>query len=119
MNSSMRTSDMESKPAATRSVSGLTLTSGANTSRFRKSNNLISISSASIISHDHSRPANLACDGRAWQGADDSEASRDFVGREMIAAKRAHGIEAGLGLVQHNFSFDHFTEVRMRPSVNA
>src|SRR5271166_2934923 len=101
MKTSVRTSDIESKPAATRSVSGVTATSGAKTSRCRKDWSRVSISGIGIMLGGHIRPANLTRGGGAGQGADAVQAHGNFIVGEVRAAKGADGIQVRLGLFQH------------------
>src|SRR5215831_8244508 len=110
---------MESKPAATRSVSGLSATFGAKISRRRKPSNAVSISRASIMLGDSDRPADFARARRAGQGADGLQARGNFIRREIRAAEGADRFRIRVGRIEDDIGFDDFAEVWMRPAVHA
>src|SRR4051812_31386079 len=120
MKSNTRTSDIESKPAATRSVSGVSSTVGAKTSRRTKPSNSASICCASAIRLGNGcLSPNLPGDGCARQRTHDAQTRRHFETGQVRAAELAHRVQVGFRVFQNDLCLDHFTEVRMQPAIDA
>src|ERR1044071_9520805 len=107
---------MESKPAAIRSVSAVTPTSGAKTSCCTKASSCVSIWLDSIMLADGDRAADFGRRG-AGEFINYTETRWDFQRREAGPAEIAHGLEIDAGLSQDDFSLDGFAQMRVAAAI--
>src|ERR1051326_2104454 len=119
MKSSTRTSDIESNPDASKSVSGVKANCGEKTSRCKSATSSPSISLASIMLCRRGHSADLPRDHSARKRADDVQTGRNFERTQKRPAKIADRIEIRFRLRQYQLRFDDFAKMRVESSIRA